>query len=170
MRRRASIAVTLQRRWLVLQPSRVFLDSSARLMTGDASITASHTLKNAFVGLVNAPFTYDPEGNGSDVLANEANYPGYAKQSISSWSGPFVGQGGFSLFDGGAHLFQPTGSDTANTIYGQFLVGSDSVTILGVEFYDGPIPLPNAETGFVTTVIVGYGPNTKGYGSSIVTN
>lgn len=149
-------------------PSRVLLNGVMSLAAGNASITQSHTLKGAFLGLLREAISYTPDSDDSIVTSKEANYQGYARQAISSWSGPFVGQVGFSLEEGGAKLWQPTGDDTTNTIFGQFLIGSDSATILGVEIFDSSIPLPSPSDAFVSVPIFGVGPNTAGYGSSIV--
>jgi hypothetical protein len=149
-------------------PSRKLMNDFMILMTGDASISQGGTLKGALVGLLKQAIAYTPDSADSIVTSGEANYSGYARQAISAWTGPFRGQNGFSLDAGNAMVWEPSATTTLNTIYGQFLIGSDSVAILAVELFDNPIPLGDVSVGFVGTPIFGVGPNLAGYGNSIV--
>jgi hypothetical protein len=40
-------------------------------------------------------------------------------------------------------VFSPSDTITPNTIYGAFWIGGDSITLMGVEMFDAPIPLSN---------------------------
>lgn len=150
-------------------PSRVWLNGLLSLTTGDASIALAKTLDGAWLALLNAPLALTIDSDSATVKAAEANYQGYARQHITSWTGPFTGQGGFSLVQSPAFNFFATGSDSPNMIYGQALFGSDSATYLGAEMFDAPISLAGPANSLVTVVIIGPGPNAQGYGSSIVT-
>lgn len=150
-------------------PSRTLLNSAMALLGGD-TVPAGTTLDGAFLGLLKDPISYNIDSDDSVVTNGEANYEGYARQAISAWTGPNTGQGGFSLLSDGAHVFAPTGDDTVNTIFGQFLIGSDSTTVLAVEMYDGAIPLPAPADALVSLPIFGAGPNAAGYGRSLVSN
>lgn len=90
---------------------------------------------------------------------SEANYPGYARQPILTWQPANHGQGGFSLSQGESLVFQPNGDDTTNTIFGHVLIGADSVTVLGAEKYDNPVPLPDPLSALVVVPIVGLLPD-----------
>lgn len=148
--------------------TRAWLDNIMNVQAGNGNDTTA-IVDGSFEGLLKE--THGPTVNNvfADISAKEADYQGYARQSIPTVAGPYVGQGGKSLVSNGAHLWQPTGDDTVNTIHGHFLLGADSATLLGIEMFDDPIPLPDALSGFNTTPIVGLDPN-QNYGSSLVGN
>lgn len=132
--------------------------------------TTAAPLKGAFVGLLKD--AYAPTVNSvyvGDVKTHEANYDGYGQQSIT-FNPPFRGQTSFELSDSTSNLnWQPTGSTTINTVTGQFMLASDSTTLLAVEMFNAPIPLPNPSTAFTTVIIFGLG-SLFGYGNSLVSN
>lgn len=147
--------------------SRAMLDGIATQLSDD-TIPTSTTLKNSWLGLLRGTVDYTPDSDDSIVTTNEANYEGYMRQQLTSWGAVFVGEGLLSLRAAPALQFQPTGDDTVNTIFGQFIMGSDSSTLLAVELFDEPIPLPNSLSALVTVVITGLGQPDTGFGSSIV--
>lgn len=149
-------------------PLRVLLDSALTLLNDD-TVPAGSKLAGSFLALLKDNVAPAIDMADSVLLNGEANYDGYVRAPLT-FTGPFTGQGSFSLLADGANVFQPDGSDTVNTIVGQFIVGSDSVTCLAVELFDQPIPLPLPMSGFVVTPIFGLGPNISGYGKSVVSN
>jgi len=114
-------------------------------------------LNNAWLALVRADFNPTKTMTLDDV--DEANFPGYARQHITSWQQANHGQGGFSLSQAPSHVFQPTGDDSPNTIFGHVLLGADSVTVLGGEKYDNPVPLPDELSALTVVAIVGLQPD-----------
>lgn len=149
-------------------PMRKLLNAGMTLLNDD-TVAAGNKLAGSFLGLLKDQISPSIDMDDSVVLNGEADYQGYSRAAVT-FTGPFTGQSGWSLIADSANVFQPSGNDTVNTITGQFLVGSDSTSVLAVELFDAPIPLPNAETALVTTPIIGMGPNSAGYGRSIVSN
>lgn len=150
-------------------PKRPLLDVMANAIGGD-TFPAGHTLTGAFLCLFKAVPSTDPDVGFGDDSIKEADFSGYARASVGAGSGVYVGQGNGSLQEYGANLFTCDSTTTVNTIYAQGILGSDSVTLLAVELFDTPIPLPGPGAGLVTTPIVGAKVNTAGYGNSAVSN
>jgi hypothetical protein len=150
------------------QPTRVLLDGFLALSKGDATIATNRTLSNCWLGLLKDLVAPVLGSDTSLIAGHEATYSGYARVQPAIVNGPFVGENSFSLISGNATLFQPSDTITPNTIYGHFLLGDDSTTLLAVELFDSPIPLSGPETGFVDAPIIGLGNNLAGYGASIV--
>lgn len=150
-------------------PTRLLLNGAMTAIVGGVPAGGS-TLENAILGLLKAPVSVSLDLTFGDVSASEANFSGYDRQAIPSWSGPYTGQGGYSLVSNGAFLFEQDDTITFNTIYGGFLLGSDSATLLAVELFDAAIPMGSVSVGFVYTPIFGMGNNAAGYGKSIVSN
>lgn len=149
-------------------PTRPLLAAMLSAVNGVGADTFA-ILDGAFSALIKAP--YGPTVNSvlTDPSLSEANYQGYARQAISAWNGPYVGQNAKSLTADSALFWSPTGDDTVNTIYGHMLIGSDSTTLLAVEMFDDSIPQVDEDSGFMTTPIFGLDPNAN-YGSSLVGN
>lgn len=149
-------------------PKRKLLDAALTLLNDD-TVAAGSLLDGSSLALLRTNISPSIDGDDSIELAAEANFDGYTRAPVT-FTGPFIGQGGFSLLANGSNVFQPDGDDTVNTIYGQFLVGSDSVSVLAVELFDAPIPLPDSSAALVSTPIFGLGANVAGYGKSTVSN
>lgn len=151
-------------------PYRELLDGMVALTMGDATIATNRTLKNSWLCLLKTALPFNIGDTTAVLAGNEANFEGYHRTQPAIINGPFVGQNNYSLGSGAAILWQPTGSDSPNTIFGQVLIGSDSSTMLAHELFDSPVPLATEENGFVDVPIIGVGPNAAGYGSSIITS
>jgi hypothetical protein len=147
---------------------RKLLNAGLVLLAGGTPPAATK-LTGAFVGLLKDTINVNIDSDDSVTLDAEANYDGYARTTLGASTVPFGGQGDFALIGGTAHTWVPTGDDTVNTITGQFLVGSDSVSVLAVELFDPNVPLPSSTFGFIGVPIFGFGPNSAGYGQSIIT-
>jgi hypothetical protein len=147
----------------------VLKKSAMTLEKGNASTTLNTTLNGAWLGLLKDNIGLTDGSTTADITGHEATFDGYTKKAIT-WTGPFIGEGDTSLLQGGAQLFQPTGSATVNTVYGQFLLGSDSSTLLAFEMYNSPIPLADANAGFVVVPMTGIPNPSQGFGNSIVSN
>lgn len=136
--------------------------------TSDTVTTAPFV--GAVVGLLKDHYAPGPGSvYTGDVAIHEADFTGYAHQPLALGK-VAQGQGGYVLSDSTATFqWQPTDAAKSQSIYGQFLLGADSVTLLGVEMFNAPIPLPDANHALTVVVIVGlnaYG----GYGNSLVSN
>jgi hypothetical protein len=124
-------------------------------------------LGNASIGLVAAPLVPTP----ATTLANitEANFSGYKRQAAGVASVPFVDPNGVISLEGPSLLWQPTDTVTVNTIYGLFWTGSPSTSLMGVEMFDSPIPLPDTLHALTIVPRIGLDQNAS-YGSSLVSN
>lgn len=122
---------------------------------------------NASVGLFAAPLT--PTVNTTFAQLTEATYDGYARQALGAATAPFIGQGGLSLAHDLGKVWTPTGSNTPNTIYGQFLIGDASTKLYAVEVFDAPIVMNGPTTLFGSIIYVGLDPAAN-YGKSSVSN
>jgi hypothetical protein len=134
---------------------------------GDSTIG---TLASASIGLISAPLAPTPTTPFSAIT--EATFDGYVRMSAPFSDVPIVeGQNGKILALGTTQIWIPTGSDTPNTIYGQFLAnGSSSMpTLLAVEMFDVPIPMTSPLTFISDTPIFGLDP-TANYGMSSVSS
>jgi len=147
--------------------SRACLNNMLAVSAGATIGSNSIGLDNCRVGLYKQPFGPTVDTTLAELEAIEADYPGYARHAIAAWNGPFIAQNGKTLVADDAIVFQATGDDSTNTIYGQFLIGSDSVTYLGAEPFNTPISLGEAGRALVSTPIVGLPPD-QVYGASIV--
>lgn len=124
-------------------------------------------LGSASIGLLRAPFAPTPLTALTDLT--EANFTGYARQAAGVSSVPFVDPKGIMTLEGPSLLFQPSDTVTTNTIYGLFWTGTPSTTLLGVEMFDNPIPLPNPLTAL--TIVPRFGIDQNGsYGNALVSN
>jgi len=130
------------------------------------STPVGYIVANGFVGLVKAPFAPSVDSVLSDFP--EADYSGYARQpAAGGWVGPFIGEGNFSLVQLPSMLFQPNDTITFNVIYGAMLIGNDSVTLLGGEVFDAPIPLNSVLNQLTIIPRFGLSPLSN-YGMSVV--
>jgi hypothetical protein len=121
-------------------PTRLLLDAALKWLNAD-TVGTPHYLANSFLVLLQAPPAGDFDLTWGDVSINECNYNGYARHQITQFGGPVVGQNGSALLMNGGVLFTCEGSDTVNTVAAQALLASDSVTLLGTEVFDVPIPM-----------------------------
>jgi len=129
--------------------------------------TDSIGLDSVSLGLFKQPLGPTVDSTLAELEAIEADFPGYARIPLGAWTGPFTAQNGKTLVADGAIVFEATGDDSTNTIYGQFLVGSDSLTLIGAEPFNSPISLGEAGRALVVTPMVGL-PSEQVYGASIV--
>jgi hypothetical protein len=129
---------------------------------GDASVSL---LGSCSLGLLRAPFA--PTRDSNFAAVTEANFDGYVRRQ-SGLDGPVIGQGGLAL-GFATQLWEPSGSDTPNMIYGHMLCNgsSDSPTLLAVEMFDAPIPLTSPLTFIMDTVLFGLDPAAN-YGKSSI--
>lgn len=145
-------------------PSRTFLNSIARGVGTDTLGTVGG-LKGSWLGLVREAFTPTVDTVLGDLV--EANFQGYARShQTANWS-QVVAQDGKSLEQGLPVLWAMTGDDSPNTIFGHFLVGNDSITLLASEVFNAEIPLANTGDGFPDTPLFGFDPSAN-YGDSLV--
>jgi hypothetical protein len=124
----------------------------------------------AKIGLLNAQYAPTPDSvYTGDVAAHEANFTGYAHGAVT-FGAPFRGQNTFEVLEATAPVtFTPTDSVKPNTIFGWFLLGSDSVTLLAVEMFNVAIPLPDANHSLSGVPIIGVN-SAQGFGSSMVSS
>lgn len=149
-------------------PTRVALNAAMKLL-GDDTVPAGQKINGAFLVLFKAPPPAIIDVAWGDVSATEADFSGYARAALGTWSAPVVGEGGKSLRINTAEIFTADDTITTNTVYGQGLLGSDSATLLATEAFDTPIPIAALGASVISTPIFGMGPNAAGYGSSLVT-
>lgn len=120
------------------------------------------------LGLVAAPFSPAPTLTLADLT--EATYSGYHRMGMSTIGAPV---GPIKASDGSWEMQFPSitwiGSSTVavNTIYGHFLLSSDSTELMGVELFDAPIPISGPTSGFVDVVRLGCSPLTM-FGKSVI--
>jgi hypothetical protein len=134
-------------------PTWAFLLNLMNMGSGHGTDTTK-VLGNASVGLLRSPYVPSPGSLASDSAFAECNYNGYARKVLPTPSAAYIGQTQFSLFASGDLVFTPAGSDTVNTVYGQFLIGSGNA-LLAVEMFNQPIPLPGPSYSLVSTIMFG---------------
>jgi len=122
-------------------------------------------LGSASVGLYQTLVTPTDQTVLADLT--EANYDGYARQASHTWGDVFIDPNGLYSEQAQQLVFSPTGSDTMNTIYGLFVVGSDSAALLAVEPFDSPVPLTGPLSNLTITLRVG-ADRTGKWGFSVV--
>jgi len=132
--------------------------------------TAFNPLEDAVLVLFKEVVPAQLDLGWGDVSASECDFSGYGRHVIEGWSGPYTGQGGYSLVRNGAATFELDAEDTINTVYGAGLLSDDSITLLAVELFNSPISLGEVGQGFSMLPIFGFGANAAGYGRSIVSN
>lgn len=128
----------------------------------------STALGNGSIGLIAAPFS----GSQSTSLGGitEANYQGYARQSIGNSPAIFTGSDGNAYAEFNTVEFAPTGSATVNTIYGMFWTPGNSTTTLWLT--DGLIvPYGMSGTNNRLTITPRFGLNPGGnFGLNVVSS
>lgn len=149
----------------MLTPTRAFLDGMLSRGAGSSSTTL---LGNASVGLLKGPFTPSVDTTYAEIEVIEADYDGYARQAAGLDTTPHIGFNNLSYIQGDLLLFSPSDTITPNTIYGLFLTGTASTTLLGVEIFDNPLPLPGPAEQITIIPRVGLDPDAN-YGLAVVT-
>jgi hypothetical protein len=124
-------------------------------------------MSGAWIGLTNGPLTPTPQTQLAAVIALEATYPGYARQTLSAVTAPFTGPGSLELVEWSRMTFRPSSDSAPNVIYSQFMTSSDSLTLWGVEVFNEPIPLTDPSTQLTDVARFGYDPAAN-YGLSLV--
>jgi len=123
----------------------MMLNLMARL--GDASTTLGGQLHNAVHCLLGAPLAATRNTTKAEAEAVESDYTGYERTTGLTWTGPIV------TADGNMELIGPVidvigGDDSASgQVYGEFLLDSDSITLLGVNNFATPIPVVGTTVG-----------------------
>lgn len=98
------------------------------------------------VKLAKAPFVPGPLLDPATIT--EADFTGYAAKTITAWGTVHSDGNGQQIFDPTTPLnWTPTGSTTANTIYGYILLDSH-----GVLLQSGLLPTPKILNGTATTL------------------
>jgi len=144
----------------------MLVPTAAALESFIADLTADTTwLGGASVGLYQTQITPTDQTVLADLT--EANYDGYARKVSHTWSPTFVDPNGLYSKQAQTLVFQPTGDDTMNTIYGLFVTGDDSTALLAVEPFDSPIPLTGTLSNITITLRVGADATGK-WGFSVV--
>lgn len=126
-----------------------FVEALVKVMGTDSTL-----LGGGHMGLIKAPFSSSDSITMGDIT--EANYEGYSRVAYGNPSVPFVSNDGNVYVQGLTCVFQPTGDDSPNTIYGVFVVsGHDTATIQLTDGLDQPVPL--ATTANSLTIIPRFG-------------
>lgn len=111
---------------------------------------------NTHVKLAVLPF--NPTPTSDPTTFTEATFDGYAAKAITSWSTPyFDALGNAKTLSGVLASWTPTGSTTANTIGGYWLVAGDG-TYLGGEVFNTPVPMHGTGTTLAIVPEFGYTP------------
>jgi hypothetical protein len=144
----------------------LWIDILAQIATIAGSETFS--LDGCSIGLIAAPFT--PTENLQLSGITEANFDGYTRLGMDSFSAPFIGPNGELLTESNALEWSPSDTITANTIYGGFLIGSaDSTTLKATEPLDTPITLSGPLSRLTYVPRFGFA-NLASFGNSLVSN
>lgn len=108
------------------------------------SAASDSILMEGHVGLLKANISPEPTLTLGNVTPSEANFSGYARGILDFGSDVnFVDANGIYGQQSADLVFSPSDTITPNTIYGAFWIGGDSITLMGVEMFDAPIPLSN---------------------------
>lgn len=120
------------------------------------------------VGLLTTNLSPTPQTTLGDCTAGEASYSGYHRQNaIFDPDVVFADPNDVYGVQAGSLAFSPTTTMTPQTITGYFIVGGDSVNLVGVEMFDSPVPLVDPST--VLTLIPRFGmPESQAFGFAIV--
>jgi hypothetical protein len=111
--------------------------SMIRIMGSDTTTAAP--LKNAVWGSVSAPLAPTHGSVIGDVTPSESGYRGYARVTGLTFTGPQItAEGGMEAI---GPLISILGGDASASgiVRGEFLLTSDSVTLLGVNMFPAPI-------------------------------
>lgn len=111
----------------------------SRLLKNAITSVTSGDFAGVLVGAKVGLFTGSPTIGQDTVLADltEPTYPGYAKQAITAWQGPFRTEENDYELVGGMKLFQMDDATTPTVVTGAFLCDSaGSPDLLGVVLFD----------------------------------
>jgi hypothetical protein len=150
-------------------PTRVLLDSALHLLNSD-TVPVGKKLKNCWLALLKQPPPASFDASWGSVSINECDFDGYERVQITTWSSPARGQDGGELVINSAEVFECADTTTTNTVYGQALLGADSVTLLATEAFDNPISMAQIGQSLVTVPVFGFKFNVAGYGNSMVSS
>ena len=136
---------------------------------GSDTITAAPFLAGT-IGLLKS--TYGPTADSvytGDVATHEADFTGYVKKAVV-FGPPTRGQNTFVIAEATTPLtFIPTDSTKPNNIFGWFFLGTDSVTLMGVEMFNAAIPLPDPNHSLTGLPLLGIN-SAATFGNSLVSN
>lgn len=132
-------------------PTRALLADIASFISTDQSAAANNCkLFGAKVGLIKAAVAPSKDTVLADVM--EADFTGYAQKAVTAWTAVFDDLSGKPSVRTGSNHWQPTDAVSPNVIYGQILVDTAGTTLLGVEIFDTPVNLPDANEAFDSEV------------------
>jgi hypothetical protein len=115
-------------------------------ITGSDTTTLA-PLANAVWGSVSAAIAPTTRTKLADVTAVESGYNGYARKTALAWNAPFQSADAVESSDS-ASIHLQGGNDTVSAqVFGEFLLTSDSATLLGVNIFPNPIVLQGQLTG-----------------------
>lgn len=117
-----------------------------------ADVIAS-TLAGATVHLGKTDVAIGRSTVKADLTAHEADYDGYAAQTIT-WNDPSYGDDGEVEVVGIVPEFRPDSADVDNQIYYLYILsaGSGTPLIFAARFDDPPLPMAEATDSLVVTV------------------
>jgi hypothetical protein len=86
----------------------------------------------------------------------EADYTGYAAQTVASWGNPFQDIDGKVKMVGPTQQYQPTATTVTNTIYGYYVTNAGSTVLIYAKQLDQPIALVTTITALLLTPEFGW--------------
>lgn len=116
-------------------------------------------LANATVHLYQQPLQLNPQVTLAQMLAIEADYDGYAAQTVDAWSPPYLDPNGGATISSGYLQFNfatEASPSVTNNIYGLFVVAEGGELIIVFSF---PTPAPMFQEGDAVpvNVLLNYG-------------
>lgn len=89
--------------------------------------------------------------------ASEADYSGYASQTVATWLASYVGDDQRARVSAASLLFQPNASTVPNEIFGVYVTNAASDTLLYAYLLDVPVDLSSADDGLIVDATLIYG-------------
>jgi hypothetical protein len=129
--------------------------------TGALDIAASVQagMAGAVIHLYKSPVALSPNLTLADMVAVEANYDGYAAQTVATWNPPYLDPAGGATTASGYKQFNyatEASPGTTNNIYGLFVENAAGVLILVMAF-DAPAPMGETGDSVPVNVLLNYG-------------
>lgn len=143
----------------MLIPTKTALDEWLSVMLADTP-----GLGSGSIGLIANNLTPSESTTLAQIV--EPTYSGYTRQATGSWSGIFTDPNGLETAEGSALRFMASDT-TSTTIFGLFITGHPSTTLLGCEMFTQPIPIIGGQTQLTIIPRVGLDPNGR-WGFSVV--
>jgi hypothetical protein len=106
-----------------------------------------HLFKNAIAPGPNTPLS----------SFEEADYAGYAAETVGVWGMPFFGIDARARIVAPAFQFQPTGGAAPNTIYGAYFTNAGSTVLLFAVRFTAPAELIDQSNAVVVEPMFSYG-------------